>query len=112
MANNLRRVSALQTDFGVFTSLKTLDRPRGRACWNMMKEGLVALEEYLHGDRDRAGGTGTGKGKGRAAAPAPRGAKKSGEATGGARESAVKVLPRLLHRCDAKRQKGGYVFEV
>lgn len=104
MANNLRRVSALQTDFGVFTSLKTLQQPRGgRACWNMMKAGLVALEEYLHGDRaDRhrgwVGGAGKGKGKGRPAAPAPRGAKKSGGGAEGARESAVRVLPRLLHR--------------
>lgn len=50
MANNLRRVSALHTEFGAFTSLKTLDQPRGRACWNMMKEGLVELEGYLHGE--------------------------------------------------------------
>lgn len=50
MAGSLRRLSALQTEFGVFTSLKTLERPRGRACWNMMRAGLVPLEEHLHGD--------------------------------------------------------------
>ncbi|CAN0049108.1 unnamed protein product, partial [Ectocarpus sp. 4 AP-2014] len=31
MASDLRRVSALQTEFGAFTSLTTLSRPRGRA---------------------------------------------------------------------------------
>eukprot|EP00752_Nemacystus_decipiens_P005910 g5342.t1 len=106
MANNLRRVSALQTDFGVFASLKTLDRPRGRACWNIMREGLVVLEEYLHGDRTDHhqhqacpdGGIGKGKGKGRAAAPAPRGVKKRGGGARGGGEPAVRVLPRLLHR--------------
>lgn len=51
MASDLRRVSALQTEFGAFTSLKTLSRPGGRACWNTMREGLVTLEEYLHGDK-------------------------------------------------------------
>ena len=48
-ANDLRRISALQTEFGVFTSLETLDRPRCHACWSIMKEGLVGLEEHLHG---------------------------------------------------------------
>lgn len=50
MANDLRRVSALQTEFGAFASLKTLGYPQSRACWNMMEEGLVELGEHLHGN--------------------------------------------------------------
>lgn len=50
MANDLRRVSALQTEFGAFASLKTLGGgPQSRACWNMMKEGLFALGQHIHG---------------------------------------------------------------
>lgn len=51
MANDLRRISALQTEFGVFTSLETLGRPHSHACWSIMREGLVGLEEHLHGDQ-------------------------------------------------------------
>ncbi|CAN0457312.1 unnamed protein product, partial [Ectocarpus sp. 12 AP-2014] len=102
MASDLRRVSALQTEFGAFTSLKTLSRPRGRACWNTMREGLVTLEEYLHGD-NKAGSVPSAGGKDKktaAAAPASGGAKKGGGPGGGssARRATASVLPRLLHR--------------
>lgn len=62
MANDLRRISALQTEFGVFTSLRTLDRPQCHACWSVVKEGLVGLEERLHGgDEVRAKNCNTGR---------------------------------------------------
>lgn len=54
MANALRRISALQTEFGAFTSLATLRREGegggGNACWNVLTQGLSELENHLHGE--------------------------------------------------------------
>lgn len=49
MANDLRRISTLQTEFGAFLSLRTLRRPHAQACWNVLREGMWGLEEHLHG---------------------------------------------------------------
>lgn len=62
MANDLRRISALQTEFGVFTSLATI-RGRGdgsssssssggggggQACLRLLRDRLTGLEDHLH----------------------------------------------------------------
>lgn len=55
MANALRRISALQAEFGAFTSLVTLRREggggHGNACWNVLTQGLSELENHLHGEQ-------------------------------------------------------------
>lgn len=51
IANYLRRISMLQTELGAFASLATLRCPRGRARWNVLREGLSALECHLHADQ-------------------------------------------------------------
>lgn len=61
MADDLRRISALQVEFGVFTSCATI-RGRGDpsacsrgdhtpACWRILKDRLSGLEEQLHGSQ-------------------------------------------------------------
>ncbi|CAM9795603.1 unnamed protein product [Ascophyllum nodosum] len=93
MANDLRRISTLQTELGAFASLVTLRRPRGRACWNVLREGLSALESHLHGDYQV---TTSSDGSRRRFVP-PASGKKGGVAKQAGR-AAARTLPRLLHR--------------
>lgn len=55
ITNDLRRIFALQTEFGAFVSLATV-RVRGgtggggrSGCWRVLKERLSGLERHFHG---------------------------------------------------------------